>query len=278
MKGLIIAAGYGTRFLPVTKTIPKEMLPILNRPSIDFIIEEFIASGITEIVLLTSRRKKCLDDYFDREIELESVFSREGNEQKLSLIRPHDIQLTTVRQTEMKGTGHALLQARSAIGDEPFIVAYPDDLHMGKTALSRQLISMYEKTGCSVMATLHDPPHLERYGVLELAEDDLHVKGIVEKPPKGSEPSREATIGRYLYTPEIFTYLQEGWERHEEGEYFHIYALERLMEQNKVVFTPVEGLRLDTGTPEGYLRTIITYAKQDPQLLEVMKQELEDIL
>lgn len=275
MKGLIIAAGYGTRFLPVTKTIPKEMLPILNRPSIDFIIEEFIASGITEIVLLTSRRKKCLDDYFDREMELEGVFAREGNEQKLSLIRPYDIQLTTVRQTEMRGTGHALLQARSAIGDEPFIVAYPDDLHMGKTPLSRQLISMYEKTGCSVMATLHDPPQLERYGVLELAEDNLHVKRIVEKPPKGSEPSREATIGRYLYTPEIFTYLQEGWERHEGGEYYHIYALERLMEQDKVVFAPVEGLRLDTGSPEGYLRTIITYAKQDPKLLEVIKQELQ---
>lgn len=274
MKGLIIAAGYGTRFLPVTKTIPKEMLPIINKPSIAFIIEEFIASGIDEIVLMTSRRKKSLDDYFDRDIELETLFEREGDIDKLRTITPYDIQLTTIRQREMRGTGHALLQARSAIGDEPFVVAYPDDLHMGEIPLTRQLMDMYEKTGCSVMAAVHDPPHLERYGVLALADDNQHVTGIVEKPAPGTEPSREATIGRYLYTPDVFTYLQEGWEKHTDGEYYHIYALQQLMDRGNVVYIPIRGTRLDTGTPEGYFRAILTYAKQDPVLSAILHEEL----
>ncbi len=277
MKGLIIAAGYGTRFLPVTKTIPKEMLPIINKPSISFIVEEFISSGITDIVLMTSRRKKSLDDFFDREIELEALFTREGDKEKLKAIKPYDIKLTTIRQKTMRGTGHAILQARQAIGNEPFVVAYPDDLHIGKIPLTQQLITVYEKTGCSVMAAIHNPPNLERYGVLALAEDNLHVSGIIEKPTPGTEPSQEATIGRYLYTPEIFTYLQEGWERHTEGEYYHIYALQCLMDQGKVVYTPVEGTRLDTGTPEGYLRAIVNFAKRDPSLRVVIEDELKHI-
>lgn len=135
MKGLIIAAGYGTRFLPVTKTVPKEMLPLINKPSIDFIVEEFIASGIREILIITSRRKKVMDDYFDREIELESVFEREGKTDKLEAVKPHEAEIFFKRQTEMKGTGHALLQAKAFIGDNPFVVAYPDDLHFGETLL-----------------------------------------------------------------------------------------------------------------------------------------------
>jgi UTP--glucose-1-phosphate uridylyltransferase len=276
LKGLIIAAGYGTRFLPVTKTIPKEMLPIITKPAISFIIEEFIAAGITDIVLLSSRRKKALDDFFDREMELEGLFTKEHAEDKLQLIRPYDINLTIIRQQEMLGTGHALLQAQQAIGDQPFVVAYPDDIVMGEPPLSRQLIDEYEQTGCSVMATLHDPPNLERYGVLALEEDGKHVSSIIEKPEPGKEPSKEATIGRYLYTPEIFTYLQEGWEKHTGGEYYHIYALQQLMKQHKVVYTPVAGQRLDTGSPEGYLRAIITYAKQDPHLKSVLEQMISE--
>jgi UTP--glucose-1-phosphate uridylyltransferase len=274
MKGLIIAAGYGTRFLPVTKTIPKEMLPILTKPSIAFIIEEFIAAGITDIILLSSRRKKVLEDYFDREIELETLFAAEKNADKLDKIRPYDINLSIIRQKEMLGTGHALLQAQTAIGDEPFVTAYPDDIVIGDNPLSRQLIELYEKTGCSVMAAIHNPPNLERYGVLELADDNFHVKGIVEKPAPGTEPSRKATIGRYLYTPEIFKYLQDGWEKHTGGEYYHIYALQQLMNRQKVVYTTVEGTRMDTGTPEGYLRAIIASAKLDPALNQVLREEL----
>ena len=271
MKGVIVAAGYGTRFLPVTKTIPKEMLPLIDRPAIDFIMDEFAAAGIHEVLIISSRRKKSLEDYFDREVELESVFKKEGATDKLARIEPSDMKVFFTRQKEMRGTGDALLCARPFCSDEPFIVAYPDDLHFGEKPLARQLVSVYEKTGCSVMSTLHDPPNLERYGVLALADDGLHVTDIVEKPAPGTEPSREASIGRFLLTPEIFEHLEDGWQKHlagpkPESEYFHVYALKKLMDAGKVVYHPIEGERLDTGAPAGYLRALLRYAARDPEL------------
>jgi UTP--glucose-1-phosphate uridylyltransferase len=273
MKGIIVAAGYGTRFLPVTKTIPKEMLPLINKPSISFIIEEFIQSGIKDIIVISSRRKKVLEDFFDREVELEEIFRREGAEKKLESIKPLDARFSFIRQTEMMGTGHALLQAAPLIGNEPVIVAYPDDIHMGENPLAGQLIKAYEETGCSVLATIHNPPHLERYGVLDLAEDGKHVQGIIEKPPVGQAPSKEVSIGRYLYTPDFFQYLQEGWDKHTGGEYYHVYALTKLMEQGKVVFKETEGERLDTGEPAGFLKATLRYAAQDPELRDIIREE-----
>lgn len=277
MKGLIIAAGYGTRFLPVTKTIPKEMLPLINRPAIDFIIDEFVNSGIREILVITSRRKKALDDYFDRERELETVFEAEGDSKKLAAIKPADADIFFKRQTEMKGTGHAILQAEPFIKDEPFVVAYPDDLHFGTPPLASQLAGVFEKTGCCVMSSLFDPPQLERYGVLALDSDGLHVTDIVEKPSPGSAPSRYASIGRFLFTPDIFAHLSEGWKKHlasgNSGEYFHVYALKKLMDEKKVVYKAIEGERLDTGTPEGYLRAVFRYAQDIPELAAVLREE-----
>ncbi|MBI9106259.1 MAG: UTP--glucose-1-phosphate uridylyltransferase [Spirochaetales bacterium] len=274
MKGLIVAAGYGSRFLPVTKTIPKEMLPLIDKPSIAFIVEEFIASGINEILIITSRRKKVLEDFFDREVELEGVFSAEGDADKAKKIAPYEAKIFFVRQQEMMGTGHALMQARPMMGNEAFVVAYPDDLHFGDKPLAGQLIEKYNETGCSVMATIHNPPNLERYGILKLADDNLHVTDIVEKPAPGSEPSQEASIGRYLYTPEIFDYLEEGWAAHKGGEYYHTYALNKMMREGRVVYKETEGERLDTGAPEGYLRAILRYAAQNPELSAVLKEEL----
>jgi UTP--glucose-1-phosphate uridylyltransferase len=277
MKGVIIAAGYGTRFLPVTKTIPKEMLPLVTRPAIDFIIEEFMAAGIKDILFISSRRKKTLEDYLDREIELETIFQKEKKEAQLQSIAPPRAHFYFTRQIEMKGTGHALLLARAFAGDEPFITAYPDDLHFGQTPLAAQLIETYKQTGCSVMATLHNPPDINRYGVLTLAKDGLHVTDMVEKPEKGKEPSLEASIGRFLFTPDIFQYLEEGWQQHQagpqkQGEYYHTYALKALMNNNKVVIKPIEGERLDTGEPAGYLNAILTYAQKIPQLNAVLKE------
>ena len=281
MKGVIIAAGYGTRFLPVTKTVPKEMLPIIDRPAIDFIVSEFIQSGIKEILILTSRRKKALDDYFDRETELEEVFMREGAGAKLAKIAPPEADIFFRRQSEMKGTGHALLQVKAFVGDEPFVVAYPDDLHVGDVPLAAQLIKKYEETGCSVMSAIHNPPHLERYGILKLDSDKTHVVDIVEKPAPGTEPSQEASIGRYLFTPDIFPFLEEGWEKHcqagNTGEYFHVYALKKLMDQKKVVCAVIKGERLDTGTPTGYLGAIIRYAYENPEYRKVIKEEIEHL-
>ena len=281
MKGIIVAAGYGTRFLPVTKTIPKEMIPLVNVPSIQFIVDEFVNSGITDIVIISSRRKKVLEDYFDREVELESVFEREGKKKQLETIAPPKANIAFVRQQRMMGTGHALLQVKSWIGNDACVVAYPDDLHIGKTPLASQLVKAYDETGCSVLASITEPGDVSRYGVLAISKDGKHVSGIVEKPAKGSEPSHEVSIGRYLYTPEFFTLLEEGWRAHMEaaekagrvpGEYFHIYALNKLMDAGKVVFCQTEGERLDTGEPAGYLDAVLRYADTVPEFRSVIEK------
>ena len=281
MKGIILAAGYGTRFLPVTKSVPKELLPLIEKPALAFIVEEFLASGIDDILVITSRRKRAIEDYLDREMELESVFRTENDTKKLEKVRPYDARFTFARQQEMRGTGHALLLARSFVGNDPVVVAYPDDLHMGETPLARQLIQSWEETGCSVLATLHDPPELNRYGVLELDEDGLHARNIWEKPAVGEEPSREASIGRFLYTPPFFDYLAEGWEEHRRrggtGEYFHTPALKRQMEDRRVVYTRTRGERLDTGAPSGYLQAVLRYAAERPELREVIKREAQQL-
>ncbi len=275
MKGVIIAAGYGTRFLPFTKTIPKEMIPLVDRPSIDFIVEEFVRSGIDEILVVTSRRKKALEDYFDHEVELESVFRREGAVDKLARIQPpRGARFCFVRQPEMRGTGDAILLARSFVRDEPFVVAYPDDLHFGEVPLARQLIASWERTGCSVLATLHDPPDLHRYGVISIGPDGLHVTGIVEKPAPGTEPSREASIGRFLYGPGFMEELARQRERHGTGEFFHTPAVLALARQGRVVFHRVEGERLDTGEPAGYLEAVIRVAEMRPDLAPIVRQLL----
>jgi UTP--glucose-1-phosphate uridylyltransferase len=276
IKGLIVAAGYGTRFLPVTKTIPKEMLPLIDMPSIAFIVKEMEDAGIEDIIIISSRRKKVLEDYFDREAELEAVFKAEGNDAKLEKIAPPKARISFVRQQEMRGTGHALLQAKNLIGTSPCLVAYPDDLHFGEIPLAKQLIDLHEKTGASVMSGIVNPPNLERYGVLDLAEDGLHVQGMVEKPAKGSEPSNIASIGRYLYSPEFFEYLEEGWKLHSgSGEYYHTHALQRCMDEGRVVYKAIEGERLDTGEPEGYLRAIIRYSAGRDDLKAVLKEEMD---
>jgi UTP--glucose-1-phosphate uridylyltransferase len=271
MKGIIVAAGYGTRFLPATKALPKEMLPLLTKPAISFIVDEFIASGIEDIIIITSRRKKVLDDYFDRDIELESVFAREGRADKLEAVAPPKARFSYVRQTEMRGTGHALLQAAPLLGGEPCVVAYPDDIHFGDKPLARQLMDVYEASGCSVLAALRESGDVSRYGVIDPAPDGLHVRGFVEKPPKGAEPSHEISIGRYLYTPEFFALLADGWKAHEGGEYYHIYALNKLIDEGKVAWKSLEGLRLDTGEPSGYLEAILEYAWLEPGYRDLIR-------
>jgi UTP--glucose-1-phosphate uridylyltransferase len=278
VKGVILAAGYGTRFLPVTKTIPKEMLPLIDKPSIDFIIEEFLRSGIEEILVVTSRRKKALEDYLDREIELESIFQAEGGQEKLNKIRPPKAKFFFVRQQEMQGTGHALLAARPFVGEEPFVVAYPDDLHIGKVPLTKQLIDTYEQTGCCVLSTVYDPPEIHRYGTIAIAEDGLHVTRLVEKAPPGTEPSKDASLGRFLYTPEFFPALEASWQKHDpaQGEYFHTPAVNALAARGKVVFKRWEGERLDTGKPDGFFRSLLRYAQTIPEFKEVFDRFVEE--
>ena len=275
MKGVIVAAGYGTRFLPATKTLPKEMLPLLDRPAIDIVVDEFIKSGIEEILIITSRRKKPLEDYFDREIELETVFTRQGAAEKLAKVRPPSASFFFVRQQEMRGTGHALLQARPFVGNEPFVAAYPDDLHFGDVPLAKQLIDVYERTGCTVLATVYDPPQLNSYAVPELDEDGIHVLDIEEKPAPGTEKSREASIGRFLYSGDFLQKLEAAWQKHDgDGEFYHVEGLQRQISERKVVIQRLTGTRVDTGTPEGYLRALVHYVAERPELLKILKTEI----
>jgi UTP--glucose-1-phosphate uridylyltransferase len=294
MKAVILAAGYGTRFLPVTKTVPKELLPLVDTPAIELILQEFMSAGVTDILLISSRRKRALEDYFDREIELETVFQAEGNQDKLKKIRPPSVRVSVVRQERMLGTGHALLLAEEFAAGDPVLVAYPDDVVLGPS-LSQQIMDAYAETGCSVLSGIHNPPNLERYGVLAFGPDQKRVTGIVEKPHPGQEPSREASIGRYLYTPEFFTYLREEWEIYlrshrmtgedctdpqkaaQLGEYYHIPALSRLMTEGKVVYVRASGERLDLGAPAGYLRAVLRYAAKSPELAAVITEEAQRI-
>ena len=284
-KGIILAAGYGTRFLPATKIVPKEMLPILDMPIITLIVEEFIRSGITTIMIVISRRKRLIEDYFDHELELEALLRQQKNTALLARIAPPPVRLEFVRQRTMSGTGHALLQATSFVAGEPVVVAYPDDVHIGDPPLSAQLIETWRTSGCAVLATVSDPPDLQRYGVVRLAEDGERVVAIVEKPAPGSEPSREASIGRFLYPPRFFDHLRSGWEQHlqrhgQEREYYHTYALECLIAEGQVVRRRLQGQRLDVGEPTGYLRSIVSYALQTPPyrqiVLETVSQTLAD--
>jgi len=270
MKGIILAAGYGTRFLPITKTIPKEMLPLGTRPALDYVIQEYVDSGITSILIINSRRKKVLEDYFDREPELEAVFEREGKTANLRKVRPPEATIFFVRQQSMEGTGAAVMLAREFAGSDPCVLAFPDDLHFGDVPLARQLAEVYERTGSSVLA-LEERPNgedISRYGVaaVEPGSQPIRVTGLVEKPPVGQEPSRFISVGRYLITPEIFDALDEERRLHQGGEFYLTAAFERLAKQGKLSGCAFQGERLDTGEPLGYYEALVRRLLADPEL------------
>ncbi|MCL2519568.1 MAG: UTP--glucose-1-phosphate uridylyltransferase [Spirochaetaceae bacterium] len=273
MKGIIVAAGYGTRFLPATKTLAKEMLPLIDKPAIAFIVEEFINSGINDIIIVTSRRKKVMDDYFDSEAELEAIFSREGAGKKLDKIKPYKANICFVRQQQSIGSGDALLTAMPWLGGDSAVVAYPDDLHFGEVPLAKQLIQQHNKTGRSVCAAMHVPGDVSRYGVLgiDVTKDNL-VTALVEKPAVGTEPSHEVSIGRYLFTAEYFKELEAAFKNYKpsDGEFYHVYGLTPLIKAGKVDAVSFTGKRLDTGEPEGYLEAVLYYAIQQPNYKAVI--------
>jgi UTP--glucose-1-phosphate uridylyltransferase len=270
MKGIIIAAGYGTRFLPATKTIPKEMFPLVDTPAIDFIVEEFVRSGIKDILIVSSRRKKSLEDYFDREMELESVFKKENDDKKLEKIRTAEANFFFIRQKEMLGTGNAILLCREFTGNDPFIVAYPDDLVFSEKPLSRQLSDIYDRTGGCVMAVTEEQGDVSRYGVIDYIGQNglLKVKGIIEKPKKGTEPSKMISIGRYLFTPELMRSLAEKYESHRTGEFYPMDSINELASRDMVFACDYDGERIDVGDKIGYIEGIIKYSLSRPDLKE----------
>ncbi|MFN3651556.1 MAG: UTP--glucose-1-phosphate uridylyltransferase [Armatimonadota bacterium] len=270
MKGVILTAGYGTRFLPITKSVPKEMLPLGTRPALDYVVQEYIDSGITDILVINSRRKKLLEDYYDREAELEAVFQREGKEANLRKITPpQGVRFYFIRQQRMQGTGDAVLLAREFAGNDPCVLAFPDDLHVRRESapLARQLFQVYEQTGNAVLA-LEERPESEdisRYGVaaVEAGSSPIKVTGLIEKPPRGEEPSRYISVGRYLITPAIFDALEEEYREHQTGEFYLTSAFHRVAGHGKLSGCVYEGERLDTGEPLGYYEAMIRYLLEE---------------
>lgn len=276
VKGVIVAAGYGSRFLPITKVVPKELLPIVDRPALDWIVQEFVEAGIEDVLVITSRRKKTLEDWFDRDPELEAALAHKPA--LLAKAAPPPLRVQFVRQSEMRGTGHALLLARAFAGNDPVVVAFPDDLFTGGNC-SAELIETYEHTGCSVLAAKELEGDVSRYGVLETVtrpDGATGVLRIVEKPAPGSEPSKLVSFGRYLYTPEIFERLAVGLAAHGEGEFFPADAINQLGAGGRVVAAVVDSMRRDTGQPLDYLKTVVDLAMEHPEVGEAFTVWLKE--
>jgi UTP--glucose-1-phosphate uridylyltransferase len=208
-KAVLPVAGFGTRFLPATKSVPKEILPLVDRPLVQYAIDEARAAGIKEFIFVTSRGKSALEDYFDSAPELEASLLESGKQHLLDLLKQTDMEsgsVAYVRQQERRGLGHAVWCARRMIGDEPFAVMLPDDVIDAETPCLKQMIDAYDETGGNIIATMEVPPDsVSSYGILDVDADSgpmMHVRGMVEKPKPAAAPSNMAVIGRYILTPQ----------------------------------------------------------------------------
>ena len=282
MKGVILAAGYASRFLPASKTIPKEMFPLIDRPAIDFIVKEMVDSGIQDILLVSSRRKKVMEDYFDREVELTSAFSQSNEFEKLEVIKPIEANIFTLRQQHMMGTGNALMLVEPFVDNEPFVVAYPDDIVLGEKPLSKQLIETWEKTGNTVLSVQElEEDQLWRYGVIDPDGDGniMNVKKMVEKPEHGTAPSRFVSFGRYLYTPELFDALRTSDKSHSsKSEFTQTEAINHMAALGKVSAVKFEGTRYDLGEPLGFLTSAMQIGLQRSEFKDTLLDEMRRLL
>ena len=282
MKGVILAAGYATRFLPASKTIPKEMFPLIDRPAIDFIVQEMADSGIRDILLVSSRRKKVMEDYFDREVELSSAFSKSNEFEKLEVIKPIEANIFTLRQQHMMGTGNALMLVEPFVENDPFVVAYPDDIVLGEKPLSKQLIETWEKTGSTVLAVKQmQEDQLSRYGVIEPENSGkiMKVKKMVEKPKQGAAPSRFVSFGRYLYTSDLFDALKTSDKNHSHrGEFTQTEAINHLAANGMVSAVEFEGTRYDLGEPLGFLTSAMQIGLMRPEYKKPLLDEMRRLI
>ena len=282
MKGVILAAGYATRFLPASKTIPKEMFPLIDRPAIDFIVQEMADSGIRDILLVSSRRKKVMEDYFDREVELSSAFSKSNEFEKLEVIKPIEANIFILRQQHMMGTGNALMLVEPFVDNEPFVVAYPDDIVLGEKPLSKQLIETWEKTGSTVLAVKQiQEAQLSRYRVIEPENSGkiMKVKKMVEKPKQGTAPSRFVSFGRYLYTSDLFDALKTSDKNHSHsGEFTQTEAINHLAANGLVSALEFEGTRYDLGEPLGFLTSAMQIGLERPEYKKALLDEMHRLI
>ena len=272
-KAIIPAAGLGTRFLPATKAQPKEMLPIVDKPTIQYIIEEAIASGIEQILIITGRGKRAIEDHFDRSLEMEEELRRKGQEELLTQVLDiaNLVDIHYIRQKEPKGLGHAINCARAFIGDEPFAVLLGDDIVDSEKPCLRQLMDVFEEYHSTVLGVQHVPwEEVNRYGIVagkEVEEGIVKVTDMVEKPDREQAPSNIAILGRYIIRPSIFDYL-ENVQPGKNGEIQLTDALHRQMENEAMYAFTFEGKRYDVGNKLGFLQATVDFALKRPELGE----------
>jgi UTP--glucose-1-phosphate uridylyltransferase len=282
-KAIIPAAGLGTRFLPATKAMPKEILPIVDKPTIQYIVEEAVASGIEDIIIVTGKGKRAIEDHFDNAMELEqNLIEKEKFELLEKVQYPTKLaDIHYIRQKEPKGLGHAVWCARNFIGNEPFAVLLGDDIVQSDTPCLKQLINQYEDTFSSVIGvqTVADSD-THRYGIIDPSSQEgrrYQVSNFVEKPKPGTAPSNLAIMGRYILTPEIFMFLDRQ-EKGAGGEIQLTDAIQRLNEIQRVFAYDFEGTRYDVGEKFGFVKTTIEFALQHEDLHDDMIDYLKNLV
>lgn len=279
-KAIIPAAGLGTRFLPATKAMPKEMLPIVDKPTIQYIVEEAVASGIEDIIIVTGKGKRAIEDHFDHSFELEENLIQKEKFDLLEKVKePSKVDIHYIRQKEPKGLGHAVWCARKFIGDEPFAVLLGDDIVQAEKPCLRQLMDEYEATLSSVIGVQTvKPEDTHRYGIIDPTEQNgrrYKVNHFVEKPKQGTAPSNLAIMGRYILTPEIFMFLEQQ-ELGAGGEVQLTDAIQKLNEIQRVFAYDFEGTRYDVGEKMGFIQTTIEMALQNAELRDELLQYLQE--
>jgi UTP--glucose-1-phosphate uridylyltransferase len=279
-KAVITAAGWGTRFLPVTRSQPKEMLPLVDRPLIQYAVEEAIKAGIEQVVMVTATGKQAIEDYFDSAFELERFLEWKGEDALLKQMKEISgmVDICYVRQKEQLGLGHAIYTAKNIIGDEPFAVILPDDIILGKVTALKRMIEIYEEYGAGVLAVeAVAREDICKYGIIEphpVSRGIYEIMSLVEKPEPARAPSRLCIVGRYVLPSRIFDVLNvTPPDRHKEIQVTD--ALQLLLKQQKLYAYELEGLRYDTGTPLGWLKANVALAlKRDdfgPELRKYLK-------
>lgn len=281
-KAIIPAAGLGTRFLPATKAMAKEMLPIVDKPTIQYIVEEAKAAGIEDILIVTGKGKRPIEDHFDSVPELEANLKAKGKLEQLKMVEETtDINLFFIRQSHPRGLGDAVLMAKDFVGDEPFVVMLGDDIMQDKVPLTKQLMERYEETHASTLAVM-EVPHKEvsKYGVIapqsEVSKGLYDVEKFVEKPAVDEAPSDLAIIGRYLLTPEIFGML-ETQEPGEGNEVQLTDAIDRLNKVQRVFAHEFKGDRYDVGNKFGYLKTSIEFGLKHPEVKDELREYIKEL-
>ena len=281
-KAVIPAAGHGSRMLPATKALPKEMMPIVDKPAIQYIIEELVNSGIEDILIITGRGKRAIEDHFDRNIEIAHALHERADRKMLeTLDRIEQLaDIHYVRQKDQLGTGHAVLKARKHIGDEPFAVLYGDDLVVSERPCIGQMIEYYNRYNSSILAVKEIPQErISSYGVIKgkRINEVYLVEGLVEKPDPSKAPSNLATLGRYIFGPEIFDFLEQI-EPAENGEYQLTDAIE-LMSQSRAVYAcAIEGEWHTVGDLLSYLKTSVAFSLTHPAIAKDFRKYLKELI